>query len=104
MIVHSAAEFLAAYTAQRFPATHPATARGAFLVAPLGFTLAQESARDNSYMANHAAQAAQTDPARALTEHAALAAALRTSVPVIVFPGDATTPDAVFPNNVFATT
>jgi hypothetical protein len=42
------------------------------------------------------------DPLRALAQHAALAAALRESVPTVVFPGDPATPDAVFPNNVFA--
>jgi len=103
MIVHSAADFRAAYSPERFPATAPPTARAAFLVAPLGFTLAQESARDNLYMANSGKQAAAPDAARALQEHAALAAALRESVPTVVFPGDAVTPDAVFPNNVFAT-
>lgn len=106
MIVTTPADFLAAYSPERFPAVAPATARAAFLVAPLGFTLAEESARDNLYMANSsaAAQTASTDAARALSEHAALASALRESVPVVVFPGDATMPDAVFPNNVFATT
>ena len=97
MIVTTPAEFLAAYSPERFPATQPATARAAFLVAPHGFALAAESARDNRYMAMaHAA-----DSARALAEHAALAAQLRECVPTVVFPGDAQTPDAVFPNNVF---
>jgi hypothetical protein len=44
-----------------------------------------------------------TDTLRALGEHAELAAALRTCLPTIVFPGAPDTPDAVFPNNVFAT-
>jgi len=106
VIVTTPADFLAAYSPERFPAIAPATARAAFLVAPLGFTLAEESARDNLYMANSSAvtQTASADASRALSEHAALASALRESVPVIVFPGDAATPDAVFPNNVFATT
>jgi hypothetical protein len=99
MIVSSPAEFLSVYSADRFPPSAPATARAAFLVAPNGFSLAAESARDNRYMAMHAG----ADAGRALSEHAALAAALRESVPTIVFPGDAATPDAVFPNNVFAT-
>jgi hypothetical protein len=47
--------------------------------------------------------ASAADCERALSEHAALAAALRQSLPTLVFPGDADTPDAVFPNNVFAT-
>ena len=106
MIITSPADFLAAYSPERFPATAPATARAAFLVTPLGFTLAEESARDNLYMANSSAatQNASADASHALSEHAALASALRESVPVVVFPGDAATPDAVFPNNVFATT
>ena len=98
MIVTTPAEFRAVYSPERFPPSAPATARAAFLVAPHGFALAAESASDNRYM--QMAQA--TDDALALAEHAALAAALRESVPTVVFPGDASTPDAVFPNNVFA--
>src|SRR3954452_13685 len=98
MIVTTPEEFLAAYSPERFPMAAPATARAAFLVAPQGFALAAESATDNRYMmmSEHA------DGARALLEHAALAAELRSCIPTIVFPGDADTPDAVFPNNVFA--
>jgi len=99
MIVFSAAEFLSAYSAARFPATGPATARAAFLVAPRDFSLAAESASDNRYMAMQAG----VDAVRALGEHAALAAALRESVPAIVFPGDPAAPDGIFPNNVFGT-
>ena len=98
MIVTSAADFLAAYSAQRFPASAPATARAAFLVAPQGFSLAAESATDNRYMRMEQ----RTDALRALAQHAELASALRACVPTVVFPGDAHTPDAVFPNNVFA--
>ncbi|HEX7129779.1 MAG TPA: arginine deiminase-related protein, partial [Rhodanobacteraceae bacterium] len=57
------------------------------------------SARDNRYMRMESAFDAQ----RALVQHAALAQALREDLPVVVFPGDASTPDAMFPNNVFAT-
>ncbi|HZX92580.1 MAG TPA: arginine deiminase-related protein [Rudaea sp.] len=99
MIVTSAAEFLSVYSAERFPATAPATARAAFLVAPSDFSLAAESASDNRYMAMDSA----VDPLRAASEHARLAAALRESVPTLVFPGDPAMPDGVFPNNVFAT-
>jgi hypothetical protein len=99
MIVTSPAEFLAAYSAEKYPATASATARAAFLVAPNDFSLAGESARDNRYMAMDDA----VDPARAAIQHGQLAAALRDSVPTIVFPGDPSTPDAIFPNNVFAT-
>lgn len=75
------------------------TARAAFLVAPAASELAAESARDNRYMRMDA----DFDAQRALAQHAALAQALRTDVPIITFPGDAATPDAMFPNNVFAT-
>jgi hypothetical protein len=99
LIVDTPAAFLAAWSPARYPASAAATARAAFLVAPSEFSLAAESARDNRYMALQQ----DVDPARALREHAALASALRECLPVIVFPGDPATPDAVFPNNVFAT-
>ena len=99
MIVDSPREFLEAWSPQRFPLAGAATPRAAFLVAPDEFSLAAESARDNRYMAMQD----RVDPARAALQHGRLAAALRDCVPTIVFPGDATTPDAVFPNNVFAT-
>lgn len=75
-------------------------ARAAFLVAPDGFALAEESASDNAYMAMQAA----VDPQRALRQHRDLHRALSQVVPVVCFAGDPATPDAVFPNNVFATT
>ena len=100
MVVFGAREFLDAYSPDRFPATHSSTARAAFLVSPTGFSLAAESATDNRYMAMRERASAE----RALVEHAELAAALRTCLPTIVFPGDPSTPDAVFPNNVFGTT
>ncbi|MGH8213592.1 MAG: arginine deiminase-related protein [Rhodanobacteraceae bacterium] len=99
MILTSPTAFLSAFAdLPPLPDTR-ATARAAFLVAPAAGELAAESARDNRYMRMDAAFDAQ----RALSQHAALAQALREDVPVIVFPGDASTPDAMFPNNVFAT-
>ena len=76
----------------------PPVARAAFLVAPEGFALAAESARDNRYMAEPAA----FDASRALAEHRGLQRALSEVLPTVCFPGDPETPDAVFPNNVFA--
>lgn len=76
----------------------PATAKAAFLVSPDGFARADESARDNRYMAD-----AGFDAGRALQEHRALHAALSAELPVACFAGIADTPDALFPNNVFAT-
>ena len=85
--------------AASLPADAPACARAAFLVAPDGFRLAEQSARDNRYMA----MGETTDAAQALAEHRVLQEAVGRVLPVTVFPGDAATPDAVFPNNVFAT-
>ena len=77
----------------------PATARAAFLVAPDGFRLAEQSAADNHYMAD----AAAFDPTRASQQHRELQRALSSELPTVSFPGDPATPDALFPNNVFAT-
>ena len=77
----------------------PATARAAFLVAPDGFTLAEQSAADNRYMAD----AAAFDATRASAQHRDLQRALAQVIPTICFAGDPRTPDALFPNNVFAT-
>lgn len=76
----------------------PATARAAFLVSPDGFARAEQSARDNRYMAAEAA----FDPASAQAQHRALQRALSSELPTLCFAGDPDTPDAVFPNNVFA--
>ena len=75
------------------------TARAAFLVTPAASGLAAESARDNRYMHMDTG----FDTVRALAQHAALAQALSADVPVVTFPGDPESPDAMFPNNVFAT-
>lgn len=77
----------------------PATARGAFLVAPDGFARAAESAADNHYMAG----ATEFDGARALAQHRALQRDMATVLPTLCFPGDPRAPDGLFPNNVFAT-
>ncbi|HWU77119.1 MAG TPA: arginine deiminase-related protein [Rhodanobacter sp.] len=99
MITTSPREFLDAFAGLAPLPAAAATARAAFLVAPAEFSLAAESARDNAYMDIGLA----VDPLKALAQHAALARALRADVPVFTFPGDPATPDAIFPNNVFAT-
>ena len=82
------------------PVHAPGVPRGVFLITPADFHLASESARDNAYMQ----MAAAVDPVRAVAQHQALTQALaRAEIPVHAFPGDPHTPDAVFPNNVFAT-
>lgn len=77
----------------------PATPRSIFLITPEGFSLAEESAQDNTYMADANAFDAQ----RALAQHRALQQAMSEVVPAVCFAGRTETPDAVFPNNVFAT-
>lgn len=77
----------------------PPTARAAFLVAPDGFRLADQSASDNRYMA----AADGFDGVRASDQHRALHRALSTAVPTVCFAGDPEAPDGLFPNNVFAT-
>jgi len=88
-----------AFAAHAAPNPARATPKAVFLVAPEGMSLAAESAQDNAYMA----MAERIDPTAAMAEHRALAKALSAHVPVVTFPGDPATPDAVFPNNVFAT-
>jgi len=99
VITTSPTEFLEAYAALTPLRDAMATARAAYLVAPAEFSLAAESARDNRYMDMSLA----VDPLKALAQHSALAQALRADCPVITFPGNPATPDAVFPNNVFGT-
>jgi hypothetical protein len=97
MLTRSVEEFRAVWPTLQPDAA--SCARAAFLVTPLGFQLAAQSASDNRYMAMDAG----VDPNAALAEHAALARRVSALLPTVCFPGDAATPDAVFPNNVFAT-
>src|SRR5690606_25772674 len=98
MITRDPAKFLG-FARQTTPDFGPATARAAFLVAPDGFRLAEQSAADNRYMA----AASGFDAASASMQHRELHRALSAVVPTICFAGDPATPDALFPNNVFAT-
>ena len=98
MLTRDSAEFLA-YARTCAPDFGPACARAAFLVAPDGFARADESARDNRYMA----EAASFDPHAASMQHRELQRRLAAELPVVCFPGNPSTPDALFPNNVFAT-
>jgi hypothetical protein len=78
----------------------PPVPRAVFLVEPSGFRLSEQTARDNQYMDLDV----QVDPNRALDQHRRLAEALTAcGVPVVRFPGHPSTPDDLFPNNVFAT-
>lgn len=77
----------------------PACAKAAFLIAPEGFALAEQSASDNRYMDMQV----QVSAERALAQHRRLQLALSGTLPTLCFPGRADTPDAQFPNNAFAT-
>lgn len=99
MITRDPAAFLA-HARRLAPDFGPACARAAFLVAPEGFALAEQSASDNAYMD----LSATVDPARALDQHRGLQRALCEDLPTVCFPGDPAAPDGLFPNNVFATT
>jgi len=98
VIVGGPEAFRAAW--RELPATPfgPATAHRLLLVSPVGFRLDDESRSDNLYMA-----AGTASEARALAEHAQLVEALSERLETHLFDGTPETPDAVFPNNVFAT-
>ena len=69
-----------------------------FMVLPECFSLSAESATDNVYMAASAVNAEL-----ALRQSLNLAGALKAAgIAVVLFPGDKSTPDAVFPNNAFS--
>jgi hypothetical protein len=78
---------------------NPACAKGVFLISPEQFSLAAESAKDNVYMDLQL----PVNGDLALLQHRNLAHAISQHMPCIVFPGRVETPDALFPNNVFAT-
>lgn len=98
MLTRDPAQFLAAARAVDSD-FGPACAKGAFLVAPEGFALAAQSASDNAYMDLGVA----VEPLRALAQHRALHGSVAAALPAVCFAGDPQTPDALFPNNVFAT-
>lgn len=100
MIVRSPEEFRRQMAAGWLNSDAPAAPRAVFLVEPSGFRLSEQSARDNVYMD----LSVSVDPARALDQHRQLAERITAcGVPVVRFPGHPSTPDDLFPNNVFAT-
>ncbi|MDA3933835.1 MAG: arginine deiminase-related protein [Gammaproteobacteria bacterium] len=100
MIVSTPAQFLEAFR-QLPPDPPPRPLRGVFMIEPDHFSVSSETTSDNVYMDT----ASQVDHERALAQHRELARVINAcGVPVIRFPGNAHTPDDVFPNNVFATT
>ena len=98
MLTRDTAAFFT-HAAMLAPDFGPPTARAMFLVSPDGFVRAEQSAADNHYMA----EASAFDGQAALRQHHVLHQSLAEVVPTLCFPGNADTPDAVFPNNVFGT-
>ena len=100
MIVKTPEDFRRQIDAGWLNSDSPAVPRAVFLVEPSGFRLSEQSARDNVYMD----LSVSVDPARALDQHRHLAERIAAcDIPVVRFPGHASTPDDLFPNNVFAT-
>jgi hypothetical protein len=85
--------------ARQLPNTNNACAKTAFLVTPIGFRIAEQSAIDNRYMDVQV----NVNSELAMQQHQQLQLALSKHLPCISFVGRVETPDAVFPNNVFAT-
>lgn len=82
----------------RLPASFPAAPKSVFLVEPRNFRLSEDSARDNTYMDLTRA----VDADRAVEQYLALIDLIRgAGISVKSFPGDISSPDSVFPNNVF---
>ncbi len=101
MLVKTVDDFNAAIKKNNYPMKQAGTMKAAFMVSPLGFRLDQQTAQDNEYMLMDQ----QVDVKLAMYQHQQLARAITdVGVPVITFPGSEETPDAVFPNNAFATT
>ncbi len=98
-VFHDAEQFLQAQQHAPLACAHAATAKAVLTVAPHGFRISDQTHADNTYMRPELG----ADDARALAEHRALVRAIDGCLPVIRFPGSADSPDAVFPNNAFAT-
>jgi hypothetical protein len=101
MLIKTVEGFIEATQKQAYPIKQAASMKAAFMVSPVGFRLDQQTAQDNEYMLMDE----QVDVKLAMYQHQQLARAItEVGVPVVTFPGSPDTPDAVFPNNAFATT
>jgi len=101
MIVKTPREFLTAISNNDYPIKQAACMKAAFMVSPVGFSLDEQTASDNEYMQMDE----QTNADLAIVQQMKLARKISDcGIPVLTFPGSKETPDAVFPNNAFATT
>ena len=100
MLVKTVEAFKKSVSQAEFPVKQATSMKAAFMVSPVGFRLDQQTAQDNEYMQMEA----QVDVQLAMYQHQMLASKITSvGVPVVTFPGSEETPDAVFPNNAFAT-
>jgi hypothetical protein len=100
LIVSTPEEFRRQIAAGWLNNDSPPVPRAVFLVEPTDFRLSEQSARDNVYMD----LSVGVDPARALDQHRRLSERITAcGVPLVRFPGHSSTPDDLFPNNVFGT-
>lgn len=102
MIADTAAAFSDAYLdgAELAP-DRPSAMRAALLVTPRGFRVNEAAATDNRYMV----PGTPIDLVRAHAQHQALARELsELGLPVVLVSGQPGLDDAVYPNNVYATT
>ena len=101
MIIKSPEEFLIQLERGHYPAAAVARAKAVLMVEPADLSISAESAIDNHYMNLDDT----VDADRALEQSRGLRDLLTSQgIEVACFPGDPQTPDAIFPNNVFATT
>lgn len=100
MLVKNIADFKKVQELKQFNIKQEVAMKAAFMVSPVGFSLNEQTAQDNEYMQmdqsvdEKLAVFQQMQLARTLTDF---------GIPVVTFPGSEDTPDAVFPNNAFAT-
>lgn len=100
MIVKSVKDFIKATKENKYPIKQAAAMKAAFMVSPVGFSLDKQTAQDNEYMQMDQS----TDANLAIVQQMNLARKISDcGIPVMTFPGSQETPDAVFPNNAFAT-
>jgi len=100
MIVKTVKDFKQAIAQNDYPIKQAGAMKAAFMVSPVGFSLDEQTAKDNEYMQMDQ----QTDSDLAIVQQMNLARKISDcGVPVMTFPGSPETPDAVFPNNAFAT-
>ena len=101
MIINQPEAFLDQLELGNYPPDTIACAKAVMMVEPAEFSVCTESAVDNHYMNLDD----EVNADRALRQSRGLVEVIsKQGIDVVCFPGDPQTPDAIFPNNVFATT